>query len=147
VVAALVGAIDVVVVGPSHRVRTADARRLAARARERGTVLVQVGASGARAVARPGLEADLRLTVVEARWDGVGAGHGHVQARQITVEVGGRRRADRPHRVELWCPDSRGALTSASPSSSETGHLRTRNPSTSVPSFRGVRGEEREGVA
>ena len=42
VVAALIGAVDVVVVAPSHPVRMADARRLAARARERGTVLIQL---------------------------------------------------------------------------------------------------------
>ena len=51
VVAALVGAVDVVVVGPTHRVRTADARRLAARARERGTVLVQLPTTVGRAMA------------------------------------------------------------------------------------------------
>ena len=46
VVAAFVGAVDVVVMGPTHRVRTGDARRLAARARERGTILIQVAATG-----------------------------------------------------------------------------------------------------
>ncbi len=129
VVAALVGAVDVVVVGPTHRVRAADVRRLAARARERGTVLVQLPTARGR-----GLEADLRLTVVEARWQGVGRGHGHVQARRIAVEVGGRRRADQSRRVELWCPDPRGAVRAIQ----ETGHLCTRNPSTQMPSLGGV---------
>ena len=52
VVAALVGAVDVVVVGPTHRVRAADARRLAARARERGTVLVQLPTARGRSQTR-----------------------------------------------------------------------------------------------
>ncbi len=124
VVAAFVGAVDVVVMGPTHRVRVGDARRLAARARERGTILIQV-AQGFRAGtgrARPGsgtgaIEADLRLTGVEARWQGLGHGHGHLQARRVVVEAGGRRRAARPRRVELWLPDARGAITAVAPSS------------------------------
>jgi hypothetical protein len=128
VVAALVGAVDVVVVGPSHRVRAPDARRLAARARERGTVLVQLAGR------QPGLEADLRLTVTEVDWQGLGRGHGHLEARRLVVEASGRRRAARPRRAELWCPDRHGAITLISPPASlETGHLRTRNPSTQMP--------------
>jgi hypothetical protein len=141
VVAALVGAVDVVVVGPTHRVRTADARRLAARARERGTVLVQLpivhGRDARRAKGQVGLEADLRLTVVEARWQGVGRGHGHVQARRISVEVGGRRRADQPRRVELWCPDPRGGVALI-PSPQETGNENASKRRTKMPSLRGV---------
>ena len=111
VVAALIGGVDVVLVGPTHRVRAPDARRLAARARERGTVLVRLRPSGTGDLRRAdGLEADLRLTVVDARWQGLGRGHGHVQARRLTVEVDGRRRANRPRRVELWCPDATGAV-------------------------------------
>jgi len=145
VVAALVGAVDVVVVGPAHRVRAADARRLAARARERGTVLVQLPAGhdrGSASRTRTGLEADLRLRVVESRWQGVGQGHGHVQTRRITVEVGGRRRADRPRRVELWSPDRQGHVSVAS--LTETGHEKDRKPSTQMPGFRE---QEAEGAA
>jgi hypothetical protein len=129
VVAALVGAVDVVVVGPTHRVRTADARRLAARARERGTVLVQLPAARG-----PGLEADLRLTVVESQWQGVGRGHGHVQARRIAVEVGGRRRANRPRRVGLWCPDELGHVREVA-SLPETGHENASGRRAQMPGF------------
>lgn len=115
VVAALIGAVDVVMVSP-HRVRTADARRLAARARERGTILVQVPVGGTgRAPAGAGLEADLRLTVTEARWQGLGEGHGHLQARRLTVETGGRRRAARSRRIALWCPDATGSVALVTP--------------------------------
>ena len=115
VVAALIGAVDLVLVAPEHRVPAADARRLAARARERGTVLVQID-PGARSSGRSrgsGLEVDLRLAVVGAEWEGVGVGHGHLQARRLTVEAGGRRRASRPRRAELWLPDARGRVTAA----------------------------------
>ncbi len=117
VVAAFVGAVDVVVVGPPHRVRTGDARRLVARARERGTILVQVASgrpagSGSSGSSWAGvIEADLRLTGVESRWQGLGRGHGHLQARRVVVEAGGRRRASRPRRAELWLPDAQGAIT------------------------------------
>ncbi|HEX7444222.1 MAG TPA: hypothetical protein VF320_10060, partial [Acidimicrobiales bacterium] len=111
VVAALIGSVGVVLVDPDHRVRAADARRLAARARERGTLLIQMArgqgarGQGARGPARPGLEVDLRLQVVESAWQGLGSGHGNLQARRVTVESGGRRHAARPRRVELWLPD------------------------------------------
>jgi hypothetical protein len=124
VVAAFIGAVDVVVVGPSHRVRTGDARRLAARARERGTVLVHLAAAGPRAGAGAGgagaIEADLRLTGVEAHWQGLGHGHGHLQARRLVVEATGRRRAARPHRQELWLPDTHGAVTAVTASSASS---------------------------
>jgi hypothetical protein len=107
VVAALVGAVDVVLAGP-QRVGTADARRLAARARERGTVLVQI--AGSRPGQGSGLEVDLRLVVTEAEWTGVGQGHGHLRARRLVVEATGRRRAARARRAELWLPDERGRI-------------------------------------
>jgi hypothetical protein len=114
VVAALVEALDVVVVAQSHRVRTTDVRRLVARARERGSVLVHlvVGASS-----RPVLEADVRLTGTTSCWRGLGEGHGHLQARRVEVEAGGRRRAARPRRVDLWVPDADGSIVVAEPES------------------------------
>ena len=61
VVAALAGGLDLVLLAPRHRVRSADARRLAARARERGAVLVRIEAgvgegAGASWPDRPDLE-------------------------------------------------------------------------------------------
>jgi hypothetical protein len=108
VVAALVGAFDVVLLAPTHRVCSADARRLAARARERGSVLVALppgptASPGGRA-ARAGLEADVSLTVTTTRWEGLGRGHGHLRARRVEVVAGGRRDAARPTRLPLWLP-------------------------------------------
>jgi hypothetical protein len=108
VVAALVGAFDVVLLAPAHRVRAVDARRLAARARERGSVLVQVGGP-----ARSNLECDLRLTTGRVRWHGLERGHGHLQARRVQVEANGRRRAARSRQIEVWLFDDEGRVATA----------------------------------
>jgi hypothetical protein len=110
VVAALVGAFDIVLLAPTHRVRTADARRLAARLRERGSVLVQLETG-----TRSALEADVRLTTGNVEWQGLGQGHGRLQARRVRIEVSGRRRAARPRRVELWLSGAEGRVAVAGP--------------------------------
>lgn len=99
VVAALVDALDVVVVRPDRLARPTDARRLTARARERGAVLVLLGPPG-RWQEGP----DLVLEVTRSRWEGLGDGHGRLRRRQVVVEAGGRRRASRPRTVELTLP-------------------------------------------
>ncbi len=63
VVAALVDAFDVVLARPPAHVKGADARRLTARARERGAVLVLSGPPGAWPEA-----AEVQLTVASAVW-------------------------------------------------------------------------------
>lgn len=110
VVAALVGAFDIVLLAPTHRVRTADARRLTARLRERGSVLVQLETG-----ARSALEADVRLMTENIAWQGLGHGHGRLQARRVRIEVSGRRRAARPRHVELWLSDEDGRVAVAGP--------------------------------
>jgi hypothetical protein len=103
VTAALVDALDVVLVWPPHRCRPDDARRLAARARERGAVLVPVGAGWPEG-------ADLRLTVTAGAWQGLGQGHGHLRAREAWVSAQGRGAAARERRVQLWLPGTAGAV-------------------------------------
>lgn len=105
VMAALVDGFDVILLGPVRRVRAAEARRLTARSRERGSVLVmlEAGPEGA-------LEPDLRLRSGSVRWEGLGRGHGHLRARRVTVEVSGRRRAARPRRLTLWLPGPDGVI-------------------------------------
>jgi hypothetical protein len=112
VVATLVEAFDVVLVRPPARVRPADARRLVARTRERGAVLVQVGGSA--------LPADLRFTVTQVEWHGLGAGYGHLAARQVEVAVDGRREASRPRRARLWLVDPDGRVAATAPAAPPT---------------------------
>ena len=117
VVAALVGAFDLVLVPVPPTTRAAEVRRLVARARERGSVLVQLTPStsprgGRRRPARDdmAIEADVRLTITASRWQGLSDGAGHLQARRLTVETSGRRRAARPRRADLWLPGPDGTI-------------------------------------
>jgi hypothetical protein len=100
IVAALLDALDVVLVRPPTRVRIADARRLAARARERGSVLVALGRWEG---------ADVRLSVTGQEWEGVGHGHGHLRSRTLHVVATGRAAAARQRRASLVLSAS-GAL-------------------------------------
>lgn len=103
VVAALVDAVDVVLVCLPRHVRNGDARRLAAKARDRGAVLVTTGGSA-------GLPADVRLSVASSSWEGLGKGHGRLRARRIDVVATGRGAAARERQVSLWLPAATGGV-------------------------------------
>jgi hypothetical protein len=103
VTAALLDAVDLVLVRPPWRSRVTDTRRLAARARERGTVLLPFSGSWPDG-------ADLRLAVAASAWQGLGEGHGHLQARAVEVTASGRGAAARERRVRLWLPGADGRL-------------------------------------
>ena len=107
-VATLLDAVDLVVLAVPERARAGDARRLQARARERGAVLVVLGPGG-------GFEADVSLVVSSATWCGLEQGAGRLQARQVVVEAGGRRQAARPRRLALWLPDAAGEVRVVDP--------------------------------
>jgi hypothetical protein len=109
VVATALDGFDIVLLRVPHQVRSTEARRLQARARQHGSVLVVLGSTGAT----PGLEPDLTLRARDARWAGVGEGYGHLQARRVAVEVGGRRARPATHR--LWLPDGEGRVQVADP--------------------------------
>ncbi|MBU6216841.1 MAG: hypothetical protein KGR17_09575 [Acidobacteria bacterium] len=113
VAATLVDGFDVVLCGPDHRPGRREVARLAARARERGAVVVALDdAPDARAW--PGV--DLRLHVdarTSGRWDGAGRGWGALRSRAITVVASGRHGVDRSRRVELLLPGPAGIAASA----------------------------------
>ena len=85
----LLEGMDVVALRSRGPVRPADAARLAARARNRGSVLVPFGAGAAQ---WPGAAA--RLTVSRLRWHGLKEGRGLLRYCSVTVSsaVKGRRR-------------------------------------------------------
>lgn len=85
VTGACVDGMDVVVAGERLALSDADRRRLAARARERGVVIVSAGEWG------PG--GHVNLAVESTRWGGLGAGDGRLRSREITVTVKGRAAA------------------------------------------------------
>lgn len=111
VVTALTEAFDVVLAGPTPHLRRQQADRLTARLRERGSLLVRVGWPSR---GWPG-RSELSLRGVDVAWAGLGAGYGHLQARRVTVELTGRRGADRPRRAELWLPGPDGAVRVVEP--------------------------------
>ena len=113
VVASLLDGVDLVVLCPPARVRPADARRLGARVRERGSVLMVVEAAGLRGWPE---SPEVRLDVESAEWAGLGAGHGGLRARRVEVALGGRRvGGGRGRRVPLWLPGPGGGVEETVP--------------------------------
>ncbi len=93
VIATLLDGVTVVAASIPRGVPVADARRLVARARERGSVLVAAGAW-------PG-EAALRLRVEGSSWTGLGRGEGLLDARTLRVTLAGRGSAARPRTADV----------------------------------------------
>lgn len=111
VVAALLDAVDLVWAGLPPRVRAGDARRLVARARERGSVLVPLGGGAGWPSPAP-----VRLAVGSPAWTGpAGAGAGRLEARRVEVVATGRGAAARERRVALWLPGPDGGVAPAPP--------------------------------
>jgi hypothetical protein len=97
VVAALIDGVDVVVTAVPGPVSASIAGRLAARARQRGSVLMPFGRWDG---------ADVTLQVVRGRWDGLGAGHGRcAAARSPSPRAAAARRPGRG-RSPCGCPVS-----------------------------------------
>jgi hypothetical protein len=94
-VAALLDGLDIVVAAPLGSIAPAVAGRLAARARQRGSVFMPAGAWAG---------ADLTVEAVAARWEGLGAGRGRLRARQLTIRARGRGAASAPRQVTVWLP-------------------------------------------
>ncbi len=114
VVASLLDGVDLLLLRTPTRARTADARRLASRVRERGTVMMVLDRSGSGRAERWPESPDLRLTVVQSAWGGLGVGHGHLEARKVEVMLTGRRAAARERRLALCLPGPGGELVAVS---------------------------------
>jgi hypothetical protein len=82
IVAALLDGFAFVAADVPRHCRLGDARRLAAKARERSAVLVACGP-------RPA-EASARVHASGSQWSGLGTGEGLLAAREVHVEVEGR---------------------------------------------------------
>jgi hypothetical protein len=93
VVATLLDGVTVVGATIPRGFRPADARRLEARARERGAVLVATGLW-------PG-ETTLRLRAEHSSWSGLGGGEGLLGERVLRVAVSGRGAAGRERTADL----------------------------------------------
>ena len=102
VASALLDGLDLVAV-PSRGLRAGDRQRLAARARQRGAVLLPLG---------PWPGADAELACTQVRWRGVGeaaqGGAGRLRARRVCVEVRGRGLAPGGRGARLLVPGPEG---------------------------------------
>jgi hypothetical protein len=111
VVGALIDGFDIVVAGTPTGVPAQLASRLAARARQRGAVLVPLGQW-------PG--ADVTMEVTHSAWQGLGQGRGRLRSREVEVVVRGRGAAARPRRGRLWLPAPSGRPTPLAPALAPT---------------------------
>jgi len=97
VTATIAEVLPLVVVRPPARAKDADISRLAARMRERGSVLLVQG---------PWPQTEAMIDVAEPRWSGLGDGYGMLSARELTVTVSSRRfPTPRSERMLLPAPD------------------------------------------
>jgi hypothetical protein len=96
--------LPVVAVRPPARMNleaSAEVSRLAARLRDRGTVLlVQGGWPQAEAV----------IDVADPRWSGLGRGHGYLAGRELTVSVTSRR-SPTARKARMLLPAADGSVT------------------------------------
>ncbi|MGI5127515.1 hypothetical protein ACQEVB_11955 [Pseudonocardia sp. CA-107938] len=99
---ALLDGMDVVAVAPGGQVRAAERQRLAARARQRGSVLVALG---------PWQGADLELRCSDRSWTGLAPGSGRLRACRAVVRRGGRGSAGRAREARLLLPGAEGRVT------------------------------------
>jgi hypothetical protein len=100
VVAALIDGVDVVITAVPGTVSASVASRLAARARQRGSVLVPYGGRWEGA--------DITLQVTRSAWEGLGQGRGRLRRRQVTISARGRGAAARPKETKVWMPGDEG---------------------------------------
>jgi hypothetical protein len=101
IVAALLDGVDIVVAAVPGTVAPAVAGRLAARARQRGSVLMPAGTWAG---------ADVTVTPVQQSWGGLGEGRGRLRCRELTIQARGRGAASAAREVTLWLPALEGPL-------------------------------------
>ncbi|GLH96296.1 hypothetical protein [Phytohabitans aurantiacus] len=99
VVAALVDGFDVVAVRPPSPLTGPEHRRLAARVRQRGALLIAT---------QPWDNPDVTLRVTNQRWYGLGQGTGRLKYRTATVTIEGRGALNRAREITLWMPSPNG---------------------------------------
>ncbi|EAR24121.1 hypothetical protein A20C1_02614 [marine actinobacterium PHSC20C1] len=96
VTAAIVDVVDVVVTRPPRRASDSAVARLASRLRQRKSTLLMMGSWP---------QSEAMVSLGESLWHGIGDGHGHLAAREVTVTVTSKSAA-RPRSARLWLPDS-----------------------------------------
>ena len=95
-VATLLDGVGLVLARPPARLKTSDARRLAARTRERRGVLLVNGTWPE--------QVDLRIHLDGSEWTGLSDGYGRLLRRRTDLTASGRGAAARERRVTAWLP-------------------------------------------
>jgi len=106
-VAALIEAVDLVLLRPPERPGTAAVRRLSALARKHGCVLTVTDHDW------PGTT--LRLRLADTEWTGLSDGHGRLKGRRARL-IAEQRGA--PESTWIWLPGPDGAVTAYEPATS-----------------------------
>lgn len=101
VVAALLDGIELIAFTGAAGFRSDQLRRLTARARQRGAVLLPLGGW-------PGADVELRCR--SSVWSGAGTGDGRLRQREFEVTATGRGAAARPRRARLMLPAPSGRV-------------------------------------
>ncbi|WP_345799813.1 hypothetical protein AAIB33_09960 [Microbacterium sp. AZCO] len=99
----------VVAVRPPGRAADGQVSRLAARLRDRGTVLLVQGQWP---------QAEATLEVSDPEWSGVGRGHGYLSGRAVTVTASSRRWS-RERRERMLLPGPNGEVSLVAPAVAE----------------------------
>jgi hypothetical protein len=114
VTAAVRAGVELIALAETGRLPAGQRQRLAARAHQRGAVLLPTGSW-------PG--ADLELTVTAGRWRGIGPdGHGRLRSRQVQVRATGRGGAYRQRSVAVLLPGPFGAVTESAEADPTSDH-------------------------
>jgi hypothetical protein len=101
VLATVCEAAPVVLLGPMGQVALRTSRRIAARLRRSGTTLLTW---------QEWPEAQLRLRVTEARWEGLGDGYGLLAGRRTRLVIAGRGAATHLRHADAWLPGPDGSV-------------------------------------
>jgi hypothetical protein len=104
VAAALLDGVGLVALAGADRISPGARRSLAARARQRGSVLLPLGRW-------PGAEVELECRA--QAWHGSETGHGRLHSREVVVCAVGRGAAARPRTARLLLPGPDGSVAAA----------------------------------
>lgn len=114
VISAAMDAAELVMVAPSIRVPVGLQRRLHARARERGVVLLHPHPTRTQGGWSPeAATCELWLEVVDSGWEGLGRGWGYAAARWAEVQSSGRGVGARVRRQRIWLPSADGRVATS----------------------------------
>ncbi len=103
VTATIAEVLPVVAIRPPARAKDGEVSRLAARMRERGSVLLVQG---------PWPQTEAMIDIADPEWEGLGDGYGLLEQREITVTVSSRR-FPVPRSGRMLLPDAAGSLAAS----------------------------------